>query len=337
MSMMSEIREQPEALARFLESNRGISRRVAELAEGMGHVVIAARGTSDNAARYAQYVWGARNRLSVGLTTPSLFGPLDSSPSLEGSLVVGISQSGQSPDLVEVLAEARRQRCPTLAITNSPNSPLAGQADCVIHISAGREEAVAATKSYTGEMLAVAFCSLAFSGSGPESLGPLPSLVAQAIRHDSELDEAVVPLLEADRCVVVGRGFHLATVYEWALKLQELTYMLAQPFSAADFLHGPVAVVEAGFPVLAVVTAGPTRDQMVGVAMDMMDRGAEVVSMTDLADAPGHRLLTIPEVEPWLSPIVAAPVLQCFVRALTTRRGLDPDAPRGLSKVTRTR
>jgi glutamine---fructose-6-phosphate transaminase (isomerizing) len=337
MSMLSEIREQPEALARLLETNRGTERRVADLAKGVSHVVIAARGTSDNAARYAQYVWGARNRLPVGLTTPSLFGPLDSPPSLEGALVVGISQSGQSPDLVAVLAEAKRQDRPTLAITNSPNSPLAAQADCVIDISAGREEAVAATKSYTGQLLGVAFCSLAFSDSGLETLSQVPSLVAKAIEERSDPEEAVVPLLEADRCVVVGRGFHLATVYELALKLQELTYMLAQPFSAADFLHGPVAVVEAGFPILAVVTAGPTRDQMVRVASDMMDRGAAVVTMTDLVDAPGHRLLTVPPADPWLSPIVAAPVLQRFVQALTTRRGLDPDAPRGLSKVTRTR
>lgn len=337
MSMLSEIREQPEALARLLQTNRGTERRVADLAKGVSHVVIAARGTSDNAARYAQYVWGARNRLPVGLTTPSLFGPFDSPPSLAGALVVGISQSGESPDLVGVLAEARRQRRPTVVITNSPDSPLADQVDCVIDISAGREEAVAATKSYTGQLLGVAFCSLAFSGAGSDALSSIPSVVAEAIQQGSDLGEAVVPLVEADRCVVVGRGFHLATVYEWALKLQELTYMLAQPFSAADFLHGPVAVVEEGFPVLAVVTAGPTRDQMIGVASDMMDRGAEVVSMTDLADAPGHRLLTIPEVEPWLSPIVAAPVLQRFVQALTTRRGLDPDAPRGLSKVTRTR
>lgn len=335
MSMLSEIREQPSALARLVEKNRQAMERIAELAEGVTHVVIAARGTSDNAARYAQYVWGARNRLAVSLTTPSLFGPIDSPPSLEGALVVGISQSGQSPDLVEVLAEAGRQGRPSLAITNSPDSPLAREAGCVVDLCAGPEKAVAATKSYTAQLAAVALCSLAFTGDSPDSLADLPDRVRDVI--DSGEEPPVSELVETDRCIVVGRGFQLATVYEWGLKLQELTYLLAQPYSAADFLHGPVAVVEPGFPLLVVATTGPTYDQMRTVAGDMLERGAHVVTMTDRADAPGSAHMAVPEVEPWLAPIVAAPSLQLFTRSLTLARGLDPESPRGLSKVTRTR
>jgi len=337
VSTSSEIRQQPRTLRRLLEVNRGQVGSLAGLLDGVSHVLVAARGTSDNAARYAQYVWGARNRLAVGLTTPSLFGPLEASPDLDGALVVGISQSGQSPDLVAVLTEARRQGRPTLAITNSPGSPLAEQAEHVIDIAAGPEEAVAATKTYAGELMAVALCSLAFAGEPLDGLERLPELVAASIESSGTVSEAASALADADRCVVVGRGFHLATVYEWALKLQEMAYLLAQPHSAADFLHGPVAVVEPGFPVLAVVTGGPTHGQMEGVAAAMVDRGATVVTMTDQGHAAGQHLIPIPETEPWLSPIVAAPALQLFARALTLCRGLDPESPRGLSKVTRTR
>lgn len=335
MTMLSEIQEQPSALSRLLAENQMAVERLAELAEGVSHVVIAARGTSDNAARYAQYVWGARNRLTVSLTTPSLFGPLDAPPSLEGALVVGISQSGQSPDLVEVLAEATRQGRPTLAITNSPDSPLADEAACVIDLCAGPELAIAATKSYSTQLAAVALCSLAFARQPLSDLEAIPELVGEVVESAGE--PPVGELVEADRCIVVGRGFHLATVHEWALKLQELTYLLAQPFSAADFLHGPVAVVEPDFPLLVVATAGPTYDQMRTVATDMVERGAHVVTITDVADTPGDAHMRVPEVEPWLSPILAAPSIQLFARSLALARHLDPESPRGLSKVTRTR
>lgn len=334
--MAEEMDEQAEVVERMLAANQPERRRLAEAATGVSYVVVAARGTSDNAARYAQYVWGARNRLTVGLTTPSLFGVLGAPPSLTGALVVGISQSGQSPDLVQVLTHARRQKRPTVAITNDVDSPLAAAADVVIDLCAGPEQAVAATKTYTAELAAVAACSVAFSGGNRELLSlvpPLRAAVADSARHVS----AMAGLVDSDRCVVVGRGFHHATVHEWALKLQELTYILAQPFSAADFLHGPVAVVEEGFPVLAIVTAGPTESQMRDVVEAMQGRGAHVVTLSDIDDTIGDVTVRIPRVEPWLSPIVAAPYVQHLSRALALARGLDPDAPRGLTKVTRTR
>lgn len=335
--MAEEMDEQADVVERLLIANRAKMRLLAEAASSVSHVVVAARGTSDNAARYAQYVWGARNRLSVGLTTPSLFGILAAPPSLTGALVVGISQSGQSPDLVAVLTHARRQERPTVAITNDPNSPLAAAADVVIDLCAGPERAVAATKTYTAQLAAVAACSVAFAGSDEEELlalvPPLRAAVVDSARHAS----AVAGLVDSDRCVIVGRGFHHATVHEWALKLEELTYLLAQPFSAADFLHGPVAVVEDGFPVLAVVTAGPTESQMRAVVEAMRGRGAHVVTLSDVDDTIGDVVVRLPRVEPWLSPIVAAPYIQHLSRALALARGLDPEAPRGLTKVTRTR
>jgi glucosamine--fructose-6-phosphate aminotransferase (isomerizing) len=334
MGMLDELREQPDVIARLLAADHAVE-RITKLADDCTHVVIAARGTSDNAARYAQYVWGARNRLTVGLTTPSLFGPLDAPPSLAGALVVGISQSGESPDLIRVLQSARRQGRPTLVITNRPGSPLAEQADIVLDICAGPERAVAATKTYSASLAAVALLSEAMAVGGSADLGGLAGLVQEVI------DGPGVPmadtLVESERCVVVGRGYQLATTFEWALKLQELTNMLAQPYSAADFFHGPVAVVEKGFPMLIVATSGPTYEQMASLAGDLVERGCHVITMTDRPDTPGHQTVALPQADPWLAPIVAAPALQRFSHDLAIARGLDPDAPRGLTKVTRTR
>ena len=335
MTMLAEIGEQADVVERLLGSGGETRRRIAELASASTHVVVAARGTSDNAARYAQYVWGARNGFSVGLATPSLFGILAGPPSLTDALVVGISQSGQSPDLVDVLAAAAGEGRPTVAITNDTGSPLAGAADLVVDLCAGTEEAVAATKTYTAQLAAVAACSVAMGGDEGD-LSRLGPILRESMAAAGDLDMAVEGLVDADRCVVVGRGFHQATVFEWALKLQELTYLLAQPFSAADFLHGPVAVVEEGFPVLVVATRGPTYDQMATLAADMMDRGAHVVTVTDVAATPGSVVVPAPAIEPWLSPIVLAPIIQRFAHDLTLARGQDPDAPRGLTKVTRT-
>lgn len=334
MGMLDELREQPDVIRRVLRADHPLD-RLAALASGCTHVVIAARGTSDNAARYAQYVWGARNGLAVGLTTPSLFGPLDAAPSLTGALVVGISQSGESPDLVRVLESARIQGRPTLAITNVADSPLAAQADVVLDLHAGPERAVAATKTYTASLLAVALVAEALADRGTEELGEIAGHVGDLVAQP--MIEMVDELIESDRCVVVGRGFQLASTFEWALKLQELTYLLAQPYSAADFVHGPVAVIEAGFPVLVVATSGPTYDQMATLAADLVGRGCHVITLTDRPDTAGNQIIRAPMVDPWLAPIVAAPALQRFSHDLALARGLDPDAPRGLSKVTRTR
>lgn len=333
MTMMDELRQQATVIRRLAEADHPLH-EIAALASGCTHVVIAARGTSDNAARYAQYVWGARNRLTVGLTTPALFGPLDAPPSLEGALVVAISQSGESPDLVGVIEAAQAQGRPTLTITNHPESPLANRANVVVDLGAGPERAVAATKTYTASLVAVAVVSQALSGE-PHGLAPVADAVADALTIS--LPEMANALVDSDRCVVIGRGYQLATAFEWALKLQELTYLLAQPYSAADFQHGPVAVIEEGFPVFVVATSGPTFAETAALASGLMERGCHVVTVTDDADAPGTQRIEIPRVEPWLSPIVAAPVLQRFAHELALARGLDPDAPRGLSKVTRTR
>jgi glucosamine--fructose-6-phosphate aminotransferase (isomerizing) len=337
MSLLDEIQEQPEVIARTARENAGPARQVASLAAGCSHAVIAARGTSDNAGRYAQYVWGTKNGLSVGLTTPSLFSVYDQPPRLDGALVVGISQSGESPDIVSVLEEGRAQERPTVAITNEPDSPLADFADVVIDLVAGDEKAVAATKTYTAQLTVVAAISEAMAG-GSGALDDVPALVTAALTRSKDAATLAAEEADMEHCAVLGRGFNQSTAFEWALKIQELTHVVAQPFSTADFLHGPIAVLEPEYPVLAVAARGPAVDDVMSVLERCRDTGASLVVIGNdprLREV-GPLLEFDPDVEEWLSPIPAAVLGQLFAYHLTVAKGLDPEQPRGLHKVTRT-
>jgi glucosamine--fructose-6-phosphate aminotransferase (isomerizing) len=336
--MLEEIREQPEVIARTLEVNIDAAILVATLANSCTHAVIAGRGTSDNAGRYAQYVWGTRNGLSVGLTTPSLFSVYDRPPRLDGALVVGVSQSGQSPDIVSVLEEGRSQGRPTVAITNEVSSPLADVADVVIDIRAGEEKAVAATKTYTAQLAVVALISEAMTGA-QGSLDELASLAGEALGQEDRARELAASFAAMEHCAVLGRGFNQSTAFEWALKLQELTHVVAQPFSTADFLHGPIAVVEPGYPVLAVAATGPAIDDVVEVLRRCRDAEASLIVITNesrAANVTPNSLSFSRMTEEWLSPIPAIVIGQLFAYHLTSAKGLDPESPRGLRKVTRT-
>lgn len=336
MSLIDEIREQPDSLSRAIEQNHLHFVEVAERARTCSHVVIAARGTSDNAARYAQYVWGARNRLSVSLATPSLFSLYASPPRLDDALVVGISQSGQSPDIVSVLETARTQGRPTVAITNEPGSPLAGVSDVVVPLHAGHETAVAATKTYSAQLAVVAGISEAIEGRR-DTLNHLSSLADRALALEEAANTAAQAMAAYEHAAVLGRGFNLATAFEWALKMQELSYVVAQPFSTADFLHGPIAVVDRGYPVLAVVAEGPAAEDVLDALTRTRERGAPTMTITDSSRTISGEVLRLPRTdEEWISPIPAIIAAQLFTYWLTIHQGNDPDDPRGLEKVTRT-
>ncbi len=343
MSLHDEIFEQPDAARRQLASSSdALDALAARLrAKPIASVVIAARGTSDHAAIYAQYVLGVRNGLSVGLATPSVVSVYGADPAVRESLVIGISQSGASPDIVAVVAAAARQGAPTLAITNDPASPLALTADHVIDLAAGPELAIAATKTYTTSLLAIARLSVALRPNADDdrALGALPTAMAAALELEPGVVSIVGELGPIDRCVIVGRGFEYATAREWALKLKELARVFADPYSAADFLHGPIALVQPGIPALVVAPAGAVADSMDELLEDLRARGVETVVASDVAStrALGRWSIALPTGVPeWLNPIVSIVAGQLFAYHLTRARGLDPDAPRYLSKVTRT-
>ncbi len=343
MTLIDEIFGQVESLERSIDRNISAADEIAETwrTEGFDHVIIAARGTSDNAARYAQYVWGAKNQLSVGLATPSLFSVYDQPPSLGNSAVVGISQSGESPDIVAVLHAANLQNLPTLAITNEGSSPLAEEADRTILLHVGKEESIAATKTYTAELVVVALISAAMSGEeeARHAIAQVPAHVDFMLGQSDHIAQIAREYSVSDRCSVIGRGFNQATAFEWALKLQELAYLSALPFSSADFLHGPIAMVEPGYPVFAVAADGPTHDDVRSILLELVERDVDVVVVSNRDDtlALSASTISLPPTAPeWITPIPAIVGAQLFTYHLTVAKGLDPDRPRGLTKVVRT-
>lgn len=339
----TEIREQPEVLGRLLRAGRGpveeIAARIRERAPR--YVVIAARGSSDNAARYAQYLFGAHNRLPVCLATPSLFTLYGRGPALADALVVGVSQSGRSPDIISVLEAGRRDGSLTVAITNEPGSPLAQAAEHVLPLGAGIERAVAATKTYSASLGALAMLSAALEASAArwDELARLPALVSAALETNLSLDEKVARYRYADQFVVVGRGFNYSTAFEVALKMKETSYLVAEPYSPADLLHGPVAMIDRGFPALVVAPSGRVLPDLAALMATLAERHAELVAISDDADLLSRARVGLPlpgGVPEWLSPLVAVVPGQLWAVALARARGLDPDRPRGLSKVTET-
>ncbi len=348
MSLKSEIFEQPAVLARLLEKQKGnVETIAAALREyDIRYLFLVARGTSDNAGLYAKYLWGAFNGIPTALATPSLFSLYGKPPSLKNALVLGISQSGQSPDIVQVMAEAQRQGAPTLAIVNAPESPLAQLAQFVIDVDAGPELAVAATKSYTAQLMVIAMLSAAMSDQAgdPEDRWPalerVPALVQQALDLDTYIERVAERYRYMQQCVVLGRGFNYATAYEWSLKMKELAYVIAAPYSSADFQHGPVAVVSQGFPVLAVAPDGAVFDDMRALLEELVtQREVELLAISNREEALSlaHTPLRLPAAMPeWLSPLVTIVPGQLFSYYLTRAKGYDTEAPRGLRKVTLT-
>jgi glucosamine--fructose-6-phosphate aminotransferase (isomerizing) len=341
MSLRSEIFEQPAVLDRLLREQadpiRGMARAIRS--RGIHWIFVAARGSSDNAALYAKYLWGSRNGLPVAMAAPSLFTLYGTPPGLAGSLVVGISQSGRSPDIVSVLAEGRRQGSLTLAITNDPSSPLASEADMVLDTCAGPERSIAATKTYTAQLLAVALLSAALSGEGLEEIERVPELVREALALDGAIEGEARRYREMERCVVLGRGFNYATACEWSLKLKELSYVVAEPYSSADFWHGPVAMVARGFPVLAAVPGGAVFEEVMALLTHLVrERGVELIAISDREEALAlaRTPLRLPALPEWLSPLASIVPAQLFCYHLAHAMGHDTEAPRGLSKVTQT-
>jgi glucosamine--fructose-6-phosphate aminotransferase (isomerizing) len=344
MTLQTEILEQPERLADLLHNQRETTEKIAQTIRqhDIRGVFLAARGTSDNAGRYANYLWGAQNSLPLTLATPSLFTYYHQPPKLDRALVVGVSQSGQSPDIVSVLEEGHRQGCLTLTITNAPDSPLARAADLILDIQAGEEKAVAATKTYTAELMAIAMLSAALAGDRASwrEMEKVPGWVEKALKQDAPIARMAERYRYMRQCVVLGRGFNYCTAFEWALKLKELTYVVAEPYSSADFRHGPIAMVEGGFPVMAVAPNGKVFESM----LDMLGRlrneqSAELVVISDekralsLAQSPILLPQGIPE---WLTPIVSIVPAQLFASHLTRAKGYDTEKPRSIGKVTET-
>ena len=345
MSLHSEILEQPEKIAILLKEQRGEIEKIAGQIKKYdpNYIMLAARGTSDNAGRYANYLLGSRNGLAVALSAPSLYTYYQTPPRLNNALVLGISQSGQSPDIVSVLAEGRKQNCLTVSLVNVVDSPLAKASDCVIDISAGPEFATAATKTYSTSLMALAMLSAALSDDKQawSELEKVSGWVTEMILLDSEIAQAAQRYRYMQQCVVLGRGFNYCTAFEWALKMKELSYVEAEPYSTADFMHGPIAMVQGGFPVFSIVPHGKVYESMIGPLQQMKnDLDAELVVLSNapealaLAQTPIRIPADVPE---WLTPIVSIIPAQLFAYHLTVVKCYNTEKPRTIHKVTETK
>ena len=341
--LYQEIHQQSAVIDRLVsEPQANIQSLAAEItARKIHHIFIAARGTSDNAGRYAKYILGAFNRMDVSLATPSLFTVYNQPPNLSDSLVLGISQSGKSPDIVSVLREGHRQGALTAAITNTPDSDLGNAAQIILDLQAGEEISLAATKTYTTQLTTLALLSAALSGSdaSQQELKALPGKLGTLFNSEEATRALAERYRYMDHCVVIGRGFNYASAFEFSLKVKELTYSIAEPYSSADFLHGPVALVDRGFPVFVIAPSGKMGPQMMDLVQEVQKRQAEVVIISDhptILGMANHKLVLPTGIPEWLSPIAAIIPGQMFAMYLAHTRGFDVDQPRGLNKVTET-
>lgn len=344
----AEIRQQPTVIAELIEREAGPAAAVAAAIRAFDPalMMIAARGTSDNAARYAQYLFGAGAGLPVALATPSLHTLYERPPRLDRALVVGISQSGRAADVTQVIQDARHQGALTLAITNDAASPLAQAAAHHLWLGAGQEISVAATKTYTAQLTAAALLltELADDDDLRQALARLPQYVTETLDRLHHQPLGATHWVERYRYMTqfatLGRGYNYSTAFEISLKVKELCYITGDAYSEADFRHGPIATVHEGFPVLLVAPAGRTLPAMYDLLGKLGERGAEVlvISNDEAALAAGHRAMHLPaDVPEWLSPVVAVLPGQVFALRLALARGHAVDSPRGLTKVTVTR
>jgi glucosamine--fructose-6-phosphate aminotransferase (isomerizing) len=271
-----------------------------------------------------------------------LFSIYRTPPRLRDALVLGVSQSGQSPDIVAVVEEGRRQGALTVAVTNMPSSPLAQAAEHVLPLGAGEEKGIAATKTYTAQLAALALLAVYLAGDEGRRarLRGMPEAVERTLALEGLIARAAQRYAHAMECIVLGRGYNYATAFEIALKLKELTYIVAEPYSSADFRHGPVAVVERGFPTIVVAPQGAVYKDIIALAHELVAREAEIVVISEqeealqLARVPVRLPVALPE---WLSPFTCVVPGQLLALHVTLAKGYDPDHPRGLTKVTETR
>jgi glucosamine--fructose-6-phosphate aminotransferase (isomerizing) len=336
-----EIASQPDVVKRILEDEISHIEKIVTQLPAFNYVLIAARGSSDHAATYAKYAWTSLAGYPVALAAPSLLTMYKTQVRLAGALVVGISQAGQSPDILAVLEEGKRQGRPALAITNDGSSPLASIADHVIELHAGPEQSIAATKTYTAQLTVMAIFAATLSGNADhlDALQQIPSAMESSLQLDSKIAQNVERYRYMDRCIVIGRGFNYATCFEFALKLKELTYIMVSAYSSADFRHGPIATIERGLPVFLFMPAGATYNDMLDLAIELKRREAEllVISESEQALSLARTALPIcPGIPEWLTPLITIVPGQLFALHLALTKGLNPDIPRSLQKVTKT-
>ena len=340
--MLQEIAAQPDALTSTIEAERAKIVRLGKFLKDrdIDLIVLVARGSSDNAALFGRYLLEITTGIPVSLSAPSVHTLYHAKLNLQHALVIGVSQSGEGEDINLVLENARQCGAYTVGITNEASSSMAGLVDETLVMHGGRERSVAATKTFTGQMM-LFYMLAAELGSDSNGIAyeKIPDFTARALEQKPAILELVERYVFMENCVVVGRGLAYANAYELALKLMETCYVVAERFSSADFLHGPLAMVERHFPVFLFAPPGVMLPGVKDLIRRLQELHAETITIT--ADLEAARLCTraviMPrEIDEFLAPIPYIIPGQLFAALLAEAKGLDPDAPRSLSKVTRT-
>lgn len=340
--MIEEITEQPVVLERTIQAER---EKIAKLGKFLRKreidlIVLVARGSSDNASLLGRYLLEVTTGIPVSLSAPSVFTLYNAKLNLKRALVIGVSQSGEGTDINTVLESAKKSGAYTVGITNEADSAMAKIADETLLIHAGREKSVAATKTYTGQMLHFYMLAAVLSDEKNKiEYEKIPHYAAQVLQLKSEVESLVERYVFMENCVVVGRGMNYGNSYELALKLMETCYVVAERFSSADFFHGPLAIIERRFPVIMFAPSGVTKQSNLDLLNRLKELHADSLSITndkEIAEASSRSLLMPKDLDEFLSPIPYIIPAQLFAGLLSEAKGIDADAPRSLSKVTRT-
>jgi glutamine---fructose-6-phosphate transaminase (isomerizing) len=338
--MLDEILEQPAVLRRTIDNEVEKATRIGDFLrqKDISLIILVARGSSDNAALFGRYLLEISTGIPVSLSAPSVFTLYKAKLRLNRAVVIGVSQSGEGVDINLVLDQAKAAGAFTIGVTNEPASSMAKIADETLLIHAGREKSVAATKTYTGQMIHFYMLAAAI-GDRRINYRQIPDLVDKALELRPAVESMVQRYVFMENCVVVGRGLNYGNSYELALKLMETCYVVAERFSSADFFHGPLAIVERRFPVVLFGPAGVTERSNIDLLIRLKELHADCLSITnskEIASVSPHNLFFDEQVDEDLAPIPFVIPAQLFAAFLSEAKGLDPDAPRSLTKVTQT-
>ena len=338
--MLQEIAEQPAVLERTIAAEREKFIKLGDFLrqKDIDVIILVARGSSDNAALFGRYLLEVTTGIPVSLSAPSVFTLYNAKLRLKRAVVIGVSQSGEGVDINHVLEQAKSYGAFTIAITNEADSSMAKIADETLLIHAGREKSVAATKTYTGQMLHFYMLANAV-GNRRLELHKIPGFTHAALELEGKVKEVVQRYIFMENCVVVGRGMNYGNSYELALKLMETCYVVAERFSSADFFHGPLAIVERRFPVILFAPIGVTKQSSVDLLNRVHELNADALSITnddEVSKLSTHSITLPSEIDEFLSPIPFIIPAQLFAAHLSEAKGLDPDEPRSLAKITKT-
>ncbi len=338
--MLQEIAEQPAVLERTMLAERKKYARLGEFLrkKDIDLIVIVARGSSDNASLFGRYLLEVTSGIPVSLAAPSVYTLYNAKINFSRALVIGVSQSGEGSDINQVLESAKTSGAYTLGITNEADSTMAKIADEALLIHAGREKSVAATKTYTGQMLHFYMLARELSDNKLE-FERIPGYTSRALELLPDVKSIVQRYVFMENCVVVGRGLNYGNSYELALKLMETCYVVAERFSTADFFHGPLAIVERRFPVVLFGPTGVTKKSSVELLDRLHELNADCLAITndaEIAKLAPNSLRLPADIDEFLSPIPFIVPAQLFAALLSEAKGINPDAPRSLSKVTKT-